>query len=324
MPSEPAGHKQSSRDERELKVASVAGRSLSKEVLARMLQNRMAVFSGVVLLILGFLTIFGLPLLDTFSGIVPLDTQLEMGATSPSSAHWMGTDLLGRDMFARILQGGRLSLLIGIIATLVSLSIGVFYGALAGFVGGRVDNFMMRVVDVLYALPYMFVIIILMVMVRGLRSSIEPGSLLDTLAHPSLALFFALGAVQWLTMARIVRGQVLSLKRLDFVVAARTMGVSDFDILWRHLVPNTIGPVVVFATLTIPSVILQEAFISFLGLGVEAPDASWGTLISDGRKAMTVFPWLLAFPAVFLALTIFALNSLGDGLRDALDPQSGD
>jgi|GEM_PF-112326 len=315
---------QPQRDERELKVASVAGASLTRDVLTRVLQNRMGVWSSGVLLVLGLCVAFGPWLLESAFQLTPLATDLSLGATPPSSSHPLGTDILGRDMLARILQGGQLSFSIAIVATFVSLTIGVFYGAIAGYTGGRVDNLMMRFVDVLYALPYLFLVIILMVMVRGVRTAIDPTAWWAFLAHPSLALFFALGAVQWLTMARIVRGQVLSLKQLDFVVAARTMGVSNLGILWRHLVPNSLGPVIVYATLTVPSVILQEAFLSFLGLGIEAPDASWGTLINDGRKAMSASWWLLAFPAAFLATTIFALNALGDGLRDALDPQSGE
>jgi oligopeptide transport system permease protein len=222
----------------------------------------------------------------------------------------MGTDNAGRDQLARVLQGGQISLFVGIIATLVSLVIGVSYGAIAGYVGGRVDDLMMRLVDVLYSLPYVIVVIVLLSM---FRSQTPRGQL--------TLLFIALGSVSWLTMARIVRGQVLSLKNQEFVLAARATGVTAPRIIFRHLVPNTLGPVIVYATLTIPQVMLTEAFLSFLGLGVQAPLASWGSLAADGVQNIAIFPWQLIFPGVTMALTLFSLNFLGDGLRDALDPQ---
>jgi len=227
-----------------------------------------------------------------------------------SWTHPMGTDVEGRDILARVLLGGQISLMVGIISTLVSLLIGVSYGAAAGYFGGRIDDLMMRIVDVLYALPYMMIVIVLLAMFGG---------------HSPLSqlflLFVALGAVSWLTTARIVRGQVLSLKNQEFVLAARAGGVSTRRIIFRHLVPNTLGPVIVYATLTIPSVMLQEAFLSFLGLGVQAPYASWGSLAAEGIQNIAIFPWQLIFPGVTMALTLFSLNFLGDGLRDALDPQ---
>ncbi|HYJ46123.1 MAG TPA: ABC transporter permease, partial [Pyrinomonadaceae bacterium] len=227
-----------------------------------------------------------------------------------SGVHPMGTDTQGRDILARVLTGGRISLMVGLISTLVSLLIGVTYGATAGYLGGRVDNVMMRIVDILYALPYMMIVIVLLAFFGG-RSPL--GQL--------FLLFIALGAVSWLTMARIVRGQVISLKNQEFVLAARATGVSTARIIFRHLVPNTLGPVIVYATLTIPQVMLQEAFLSFLGLGVQAPLASWGSLAAEGIQNIAIFPWQLIFPGVTMALTLFALNFLGDGLRDALDPQ---
>lgn len=295
--------------------------SLTKDALRRLAKNRLSVLALGLLVFLVLFSFLGPFLMEWLFEIDPRATNLGTGASPPSSKHLFGTDLLGRDMLVRVMQGGRLSLLVGMMATVVSMTIGVFYGAIAGYVGGRVDDVMMRIVDVLYALPYMFLVIVLMVFVRAVRGQVEDHAILSVVVHPTLALFFALGAVQWLTMARIVRGQVLSLKRLEFVAAAKTMGVSGPSILLNHLVPNTLGPVVVYTTLTVPSVILQEAFLSFLGLGVEAPDASWGTLVNDGARSMVVFPWLLVFPALFLAITIFSLNALGDGLRDALDPQ---
>ncbi|MGH9783359.1 MAG: ABC transporter permease [Terriglobia bacterium] len=232
--------------------------------------------------------------------------ELALGASPPSSAHWFGTDTLGRDLFSRCLYGGQISMAVGLVGTLVSLLIGVLYGALAGYWGGRADELMMRFVDFLYSLPYLFLVIILLVF---FSSSI-------------VMLFVALGLVQWLTMARIVRGQTLSLKTSEFVQAARLAGTGSFGILFRHLLPNMLGAIVAYGTLTVPQVILQEAFLSFLGLGVQPPRSSWGTLISDGAGVMGLFPWLVFFPAVILATVLFSLNFLGDGLRDALDPRS--
>ena len=231
--------------------------------------------------------------------------ELRLGASAPSWNHWMGTDTLGRDLLSRCFYGGQISIAVGVVGTLVSLVIGVLYGSISGYRGGRTDELMMRFVDLLYSLPYLFLVIILLVF---FSSSI-------------LMLFVALGLVQWLTMARIVRGQVLSLKNAEFIQAARVSGTNDIGILFRHLLPNMAGPIVVYATLTVPSVILQEAFLSFLGLGVQPPRSSWGTLISDGAGVMGLFPWLVFFPAIALAVVLFALNFLGDGLRDALDPR---
>ena len=233
------------------------------------------------------------------------ETNLRLGATSPSLEHWMGTDTLGRDVFSRVLHGGQISLAVGLVGTLVSLVIGVLYGSVAGYRGGRVDEWMMRFVDYLYSLPYLFLVIILLVF----------------FSQSILMLFVALGLVQWLTMARIVRGQVLSLKQAEFIEAARLSGAGGAGILYRHLLPNMLGPIVVYATLTVPAVILQEAFLSFLGLGIQAPRSSWGTLISDGSTVMGLFPWLAFFPAAVLAAVLFSLNFLGDGLRDSLDPR---
>lgn len=303
------------------KEFSLVGASLWQDAVKRLSRNRLSVASLVALASLVLFCFGGQAVTEGLLDFDPHAQDLMLGASPPSWSHPFGTDLLGRDMLVRVMQGGRLSLLVGFLATTVSITIGVFYGALAGYLGGRIDNLMMRVVDVMYALPYMFLVIILMVLVRAVRESVSVPPLLEPLLHPTLVLFIALGAVQWLTMARIVRGQVLSLKRREFVAAAKTYGTSGIAMLRRHLVPNTLGPVVVYMTLTVPSVILQEAFLSFLGLGVEAPDASWGTLVDDGRRSMAVYPWLLIFPASFLALTIFGLNALGDGLRDALDPQ---
>src|SRR5258705_5100987 len=224
--------------------------------------------------------------------------------------HPMGTDNEGRDMLARVLLGGRISLMVGIISTFVSLVIGIAWGATAGYAGGKLDELMMRIVDILFAIPYMMVVI-------GLFALFSRNTALGQL----VLLFIALGAVSWLTMARIVRGQVISLKNQEFILAARATGVPKWKIILRHLVPNTLGPVIVYATLEVPAVMLLEAFLSFLGLGVQAPLASWGSLASDGIQNITIFPWQLIFPGVTMALTLFSLNFLGDGLRDALDPQ---
>lgn len=232
-------------------------------------------------------------------------TNLEYGAQAPNTAHWFGTDDLGRDVLVRTLIGGRISIGVGFAATAVALFIGVTYGMLAGYTGGRTEGIMMRFVDTLYALPFTIIVILLTVL----------------MGRSILLIFLAIGAVEWLTMARIVRGQTRALRNLHFVDAARVNGVPKSRILMRHILPNLIGPVIVYTTLTIPSVILLESIISFLGLGVQPPMSSWGTLIHSGSLKIDVYPWQLIFPAIFFSLTIFALNFIGDGLRDALDPR---
>jgi oligopeptide transport system permease protein len=268
----------------------------------RLARNRPAMLAGLFLLWIGG-TAAAAPWLPGLED--PSAQNLVLGAAPPSASHWFGTDELGRDTFARVVYGGRISLLIGLVGTLVSLVIGVSYGAVAGYRGGRLDELMMRAVDVLYSLPYIFLVILLLVF----------------FSRSILMLFVALGLVQWLTMARIVRGQVLSLKQQNFVEAARALGAGDARVIFQHIVPNTLGPVIVYTTLTVPAVILQEAFLSFLGLGVQPPDASWGTLVSEGARLLALFPWLVLFPGLALSLTLLCFNFLGDGLRDALDPQ---
>lgn len=277
-------------------------RSLWSDAWLRLRRNRAALAAGWFLVVLSLLALLA-PWLPGVQS--PSMQDLALGATPPSAAHWFGTDELGRDTFARVLFGGRISMLVGLIGTLVSIAIGVTWGAIAGYRGGRTDEWMMRIVDVLYALPYIFLVILLLVFV----------------GRSLVMLFVALGLVQWLTMARIVRGQVLSIKTQTFVEAARALGASDRTILFQHIVPNTLGPVIVYTTLTVPAVILQEAFLSFLGFGVQPPDASWGTLLADGAKLLALFPWLVVFPGLAMSLTLLAFNFLGDGLRDALDPQ---
>ena len=268
----------------------------------RLKRNHMALVGIIVLVVLIAAALLA-PLLTPYSYE---HQDLVLGATPPSGAHWLGTDDLGRDLLTRLLYGGRVSLAVGICATLVSLLIGVTYGAISGYAGGRTDDAMMRLVDVLYALPFTVFVIILMVV----------------FGRNFMLLFVAIGAVEWLTMARIVRGQVLAIKQQPFIKAAAVLGFSHTRIIARHIIPNVIGPVIVYTTLTIPRVMLLESFLSFLGLGIQPPMSSWGLLIRDGARMMETFPWLLIFPGVTLSITLFALNFLGDGLRDALDPRS--
>ena len=302
--------------------AFVRGTSLWRDAWRRLLKNKLAVFGLVVVIVVTVASIIGPTVIQHTFGFtpdyIPTNDQRLTRSMPPfkgpnnefSWLHPMGTDNAGRDQLARVLQGGQISLFVGIIATLVSLLIGVSYGAIAGYLGGRIDNVMMRIVDVLYSLPYVIVVIVLLSM---FRSQTPRGQL--------TLLFIALGSVSWLTMARIVRGQILSLKNQEFILAARATGVSASRIIFRHLVPNTLGPVIVYATLTIPQIMLTEAFLSFLGFGVQPPLASWGSLAADGIQNLAIFPWQLIFPGVTMALTLFSLNFLGDGLRDALDPQ---
>ena len=296
------------------------GSSPWHDAWVRLRQNRLAVAGGLLLLVLTLLCVGGPWFSQTYQA-----QNLDLGATAPSGAHWLGTDTLGRDLFARLLYGGRISLMVGLVATGVALTIGVSYGAVAGFLGGKTDTVMMRLVDILYALPFTIFVILLMVFMKGPSEHFDTW-LRDTV-HLSglqgfgnmLLLFAAIGAVEWLTMARIVRGQVLSLKRMEFIEAARALGFSRRRIIFRHLLPNLLGPIIVYATLTVPAVMLLEAFLSFLGLGVQPPMSSWGALIKDGAEKMEEFWWLLVFPGGVFSLTLFSLNFLGDGLRDALD-----
>lgn len=386
----------------ETAAAAVSGTSLWKDAWRRLLKNKLAVFGMVVLGFMVVLVTIGPPILRWLTGItpdyIPADGDL-IKSFPPSLEHPMGTDEQGRDLFARVLQGGRISLTVGVITTIVSLVVGVSYGAIAGYLGGKIDNVMMRIVDIIYAIPYILIVIVLLSVfggpntqtliaglppifaglivgvigilvavnvfrwifgegislsigdsfkrfvfglfetmivvgliagaaylaaITGFGSSIAAryGDLVSLGLSQIFLLFFALGLVSWLTMARVVRGQILSLKNQEFVLAAKATGVSTFGIIFRHLVPNALGPVIVYATLTVPSVMLSEAFLSYLGLGVQAPFASWGSLAADGVKNIAIFPWQLIFPGVTMALTLFSLNFLGDGLRDALDPQT--
>ena len=383
-------------------LAAPSGTSLWADAWKRLLKNKLAVFGMIVLGLMIVLVAIGPIILKWLTGItadyIPANGDL-IKSFPPSMGHPMGTDEQGRDILARVLQGGRISLAVGLISTIVSLAVGVSYGAIAGYLGGKIDNVMMRFVDIIYAIPYILIVIVLLsvfggpntqvliaglppmlagllvgvvgilvavnlfrrlfgedislsfvdslkrfgfgllealivvglvsgvaylVSISGFGASIGEsyGDVVSLGMSQIFLLFFALGLVSWLTMARVVRGQILSLKNQEFVLAAKATGVSTFGIIFRHLVPNALGPVIVYATLTVPSVMLSEAFLSYLGLGVQAPYASWGSLAADGVKNIAIFPWQLIFPGVTMALTLFSLNFLGDGLRDALDPQT--
>lgn len=278
------------------------GSSLWRDAWIKLSKNYLALLGLAVLVLLVVISLLT-PWIAPYSYSAQ---NLDVGATAPSLQHWLGTDVFGRDMLTRIMYGGRISLMVGFVATGVALVIGILWGAVAGFYGGRIDALMMRIVDILYALPFMIFIVLLMVV----------------FGRNILLLFLAIGAVEWLTMARIVRGQVMSLRHQEFVEAANSLGLSQWIIIRRHIIPNTLGPVIVYTTLTIPSVMLLEAFLSFLGLGIQPPESSWGLLISYGVETMEEYPWLLIFPGIALSLTLFALNFLGDGLRDALDPRT--
>ena len=281
----------------------VQGRSLWSDARVRLLKNKAAVVSGIIMAVILLLVIAG-PFLLPWEGDF---TDWDNTSTPPSfeTGHWFGTDAVGRDILVRTLEGGRISLLVGLVATLVSLVIGVAYGAVAGYYGGVTDRIMMRIVDVIYALPFMFFVILLMVV----------------FGRHIILIFVAIGAVNWLDMARIVRGQTLSLKNTNYVEAAQACGVDHRSIIRRHIVPNLLGVVMVYVTLTIPQVILVETFLSFLGLGVQEPMSSWGALVNDGAQDMESAPWTLVFPAAFLTVTLYCFNYIGDGMRDALDPK---
>lgn len=283
-------------------VAVNKSRSLWQDSFRRLKSNKVALSGGsfiVFLIILSILTPWIAPYDYSFQ-------DLSLGPSSPSIMHLLGTDTLGRDLLTRMLYGSRISLLVGFIATFVAVFIGVIWGTVAGFYGGKIDTVMMRIVDVLYGIPFIILIILLMVI----------------FGRNLVLLFMAIGAVEWLTMARIVRSQVMSITQQEYVMASKAMGVSNLSIIYRHLIPNTLGPVIVYATLTIPQVMLLESFLSFLGLGVQPPMSSWGLLIRDGAVAMEEYWWLLVFPASIFSITLFSLNFVGDGLRDALDPRS--
>lgn len=284
-------------------VAIPASRGLMGDLWKRLSANRAAITGLVILGVMIIAVVIG-PWLSPHTYDYA-DFSKVSQAPSFSAGHWFGTDAVGRDLLVRTLHGGRISLLVGVVSTLVSLLIGVTYGATAGYFGGRVDAWMMRVVDVLYAMPFMFFVILLMVF----------------FGRHIVLIFVAIGAITWLDMARIVRGQTISLRHAEFVDAARVLGYGHGRIILHHIIPNLLGVVIVYVTLTIPRVILVESFLSFLGLGIQEPLTSWGALVNEGSRELETALWMLFFPATFLALTLFSFNFLGDGLRDALDPK---
>jgi oligopeptide transport system permease protein len=283
-----------------------AGESLGAQAFRRLKRNRLAVV-GVVTVTLMTLACFFLP---TILDLDPLSTNPALRHQPPSAEHWFGTDALGRDYLARVLTGGQVSLAVGLVATLACVFVGVLYGAVAGYYGGRVDEVMMRLVDFLYGIPYMFLVILIMLLFS------------ESARGEPLPVFIALGLVQWLTMARVIRGQVLTLRNREFVLATRLLGAGDLRLIVRHILPNVLGVIMVYATLTVPTVIILESFLSFLGLGVKL---SWGQLVAEAVGVVNPIQsywWLLAFPSVALALTLLSLNYVGDGLRDAVDPKA--
>jgi oligopeptide transport system permease protein len=286
--------------------SALAGESPGRQAFRRLARNRLAL---VGLLLVGSMAV-ACYLLPTLLGLDPATTSPALRHQAPSSTHWFGTDALGRDYAARVLSGGQTSLAVGFVATLTCVLIGVLYGAVAGYYGGRVDEVMMRFVDFLYAVPYMFLVILIMLLFS------------ESARGQALPVFLALGLVEWLTMARVVRGQVLTLRHREFVLATRLLGASDWRVITRHILPNVLGVVVVYATLTVPTVIILESFLSFLGLGLKL---SWGQLVAEAVgvvNPVASYWWLLLFPSVALALTLLSLNYVGDGLRDAVDPKA--
>jgi len=279
----------------------VEGRSLWQDARRRFIHNRAAIASLCVLVVITLFVIFA-PMLSPFAYA---DTDWDMMSAAPNATHWFGTDSSGRDLLVRVAIGGRISLMVGVSAAFVAVILGTLYGTVSGYLGGKIDSLMMRILEILNSFPFMFFVILLVTF----------------FGQNILLIFVAIGMVSWLDMARIVRGQTLSLKRKEFIEAALVCGVSTRGIVLRHLVPNVLGVVVVYASLLVPSMILFESFLSFLGLGTQEPLSSWGALLSDGANSMEVSPWLLMFPAGFLVITLFCFNFIGDGLRDALDPK---
>jgi oligopeptide transport system permease protein len=312
--------------------------SLWFDAWLRLRRNRAAVAGLWVLILIGAACI----ILPSVEGFLQDPNKIDLihRNLKPTPEHWFGTDQLGRDLFARVLFGGRISIAVGLITTMVSVTIGICWGAIAGYCGGRLDAFMMRVVDILFGLPFLVIIILLSLIlspmtadltvwcvdfVAGKNAKLEQLTRTRNWVEPLVTLvpvFIAIGALSWLTVSRIVRAQVQSLVNLEFVEAARSLGLGHLRILFRHILPNTLGPIIVYTTLTIPGVMMLEATLSFLGMGVKAPNSSWGVLIQEGANYMLTNPLQLVFPSLFFSLTLFSLNFLGDGLRDALDPKA--
>ncbi len=279
----------------------IEGRSLWQDARIRFMRNKAAMVSLFILTVMTLAVIF-LPMMSSFAYDA---TDWYAMHAAPSAEHWFGTDALGRDLYVRTLVGGRISLMVGVLGALVAVLIGTLYGATSGFIGGRTDRIMMRILEILYAVPFMFLVIVLVTF----------------FGRNIVLIFVAIGAIAWLDMARIVRGQTLSLRSKEFIEAAYVSGVSNWKIITRHIVPNVLGIVAVYSTLLIPSMILTESFLSFLGLGVQEPMTSWGALLQEGANTMEVAVWQLLFPAAFMVITLFCFNYVGDGLRDALDPK---
>ena len=301
------------------------GESLWVGAWHRLRKNKMALLGSIfIILLIGFSFVGPFFLEDNYYTYQELEQKMQ----GPNKEYILGTDHLGRDQLGRIIKGGQISLMVGLVATVVSLTIGIGYGTISGYFGGNIDRFMMRIVDILYSLPFTIFVILLMVFAKDLGDSIdtwfkEMGSNYSISGQWNmLLLFIAIGAVEWLTMARIVRGQVLSLRKQEFIEACISLGLPTHRIIFRHMVPNVLGPVIVYTTLTIPAVMLLEAFLSFLGLGVQPPTPSWGLLIKDGADRMREAPWMLVYPGAMFALALFSFNFVGDGLRDALDPKT--
>ncbi|NWK55515.1 ABC transporter permease [Verrucomicrobiaceae bacterium N1E253] len=309
------------------KTDTYAGQSLWQDAWLRLKKNHMAVVSASFLLLI-FLLCFIAPILFTFQD--PNAQELSNTFAPPGKNHLLGTDQSGRDLLARLIFGGQISLLVGFIATAVSLVIGVAWGGISGYAGGRTDTLMMRTVDVLYGLPFLMLVILFSLLISEHSKGLATIMVADWGVDPETAkkttnlvpLFIAIGALGWLTMARMARAQVISIKNLEYIEAARSLGLSHSRILLRHILPNMIGPIIVYTTLTVPGFILYEASLSYLGLGVEAPNSSWGILLKDGANYLETHPRLLIIPSILFSLTLFALNFLGDGLRDALDPKA--
>lgn len=281
----------------------IARKSLSawQDIRYRLFANKLALFGMYLMIAVVLFAIFA-PL---FSHYNYFSNDLDRTNQAPGFRHWFGTDDLGRDMYVRTWKGAQISLFVGVVAALIDLAIGIVYGGIMGYFGGKTDEIMNRIAEVLYAIPYLLVVILLLVVMP-----------------PSLTtIIVAMSITGWINMAWIVRGQIMQLKNEEYALASRALGAGPFRILFRHLIPNAMGPILVTLTLTVPGAMFTEAFLSFLGLGVQSPIASWGTMINDGVKAMTVYPWRLLFPALLLSLTMFAFNVFGDGLRDAFDPK---
>lgn len=288
-------------NEKDAEKISKPSLSFWKDVISRFRNNKLAIAGVVLLILLLIMAIFG-PLMTPYDYRT---TDLTSANDAPSSAHWFGTDELGRDVFTRTWEGARISLFIGLAAAVIDLAIGVIWGGISGFAGGKTDELMMRFADILYGVPYLLLVILLMVIFeQGLGTMI-----------------LAMTITGWINMARIVRGQVLQLKNQEYVLASQTLGANVSRIMFKHLIPNSMGPILVTMTLTIPNAIFTESFLSYLGLGVQVPLASWGTMASEGLPAFEYYPWRLFFPAILICITIFAFNVIGDGLRDALDPR---